>query len=78
MVLKTWPPINRGVLGYVAPELLPFLANRNNVNNSNNIIPESPLSWTGVEDEPLTIDSDEENSEQVHNTFVYYSFILIY
>lgn len=60
MVLKTWPPANR-IPFYVTPELLPFLAER----YISNIPPESPLSWTGVEDEPLVIDSDEENTEQV-------------
>lgn len=55
MVLRTWPPASR-LPFYVAPELLPFLAERRFVNN---LPPESPLSWTGVEDELLEIESNE-------------------
>lgn len=53
MVLKTWPPAGR-IPFYVAPELLSFLKN-------NRSAAESPLSWSGVEDEPLEIDSGDEN-----------------
>lgn len=54
MVLRTWPPLARGYPAYIAPEILPFLA-------SNRTVAASPLSWTGVEDEPLHIDSGDED-----------------
>lgn len=52
----------------MAPEILAALKGGR---SNHNVVPESPLSWTGVEDEPMHIDSDDEKVCVYLSFFIY-------